>query len=236
MRVKLPESARTRNRSFGGTAVSTLVHGLLIGGTVVATGYTAEQVAQPPEPGRLVYVVPERTPPQAPAPPESRRPPLPTNVEVQVPSIQAPPLDLSVVPSGLPPASTIIGTIREEEFRTLARDSMPAGPVAPASGEPFAEFMVEKPVRPWSRNPSPRYPSLLANAGVEGAVYAQFVVDTAGRVEAESIRFTKSDHLLFERAVRDVLLRARFAPAEAGGQRVRQLVEQAFAFQVRGKK
>lgn len=235
MRIKLPESVRPRQRAVGSTAVSTLVHGLLIGGTVVATGYTAEQVAQPPEPGRLVYVVPERTPPQAPRPRESRQPLVPTNVDVPVPVIEAPPIDLSVVPSGLPPVSALIGTIRQEEFSSVGRDSLPAGPVQPATGEPWSEYMVEKPVRARSGNPSPRYPSLLANAGVEGAVYAQFVVDTTGRVEVASIRFTKSDHPLFERVVRDVLLRSRYVPAEAGGRRVRQLVEQGFAFEVRRK-
>ena len=35
MLVKLPESAPDRKRSFGGTALSTLIHALLIGSTVV---------------------------------------------------------------------------------------------------------------------------------------------------------------------------------------------------------
>jgi len=32
--------------------------------------------------------------------------------------------------------------------------------------------------------------------------------------------------------VRDALLRARFSPAEAGGHKVRQLVEQTFTFTI----
>ena len=41
-----------------------------------------------------------------------------------------------------------------------------------------------------------------------------------------------STHDLFSRAVRDALARARFTPAEAGGRKVRQLVEQAFTFRI----
>jgi protein TonB len=231
MRVKLPESQRDRKRSFGGTAVSTLVHAALIGGALVGTGYTAEQAARPPEPERLVYVAPERTLPEAPAPRPRRAAAIPTNVEPPAPSPDAPPVNLVEVPSLLPPPTTTIGTVREGEFRALPRDPAPVGPVA--SNEPFTEHMVERPVRSRDGNPSPRYPAFLANAGVEGVVHAQFVVDTAGRVEPGSIRITHSDHVLFERAVRDVLLRSRFHPAELGAQRVRQLVEQAFAFNMR---
>jgi protein TonB len=66
-------------------------------------------------------------------------------------------------------------------------------------------------------------------------VHAQFVVDTSGRVERESIRFKRGDHTLFERAVIETLLRSRYSPAEAGGRKVRQLVEQAFSFTLRGQ-
>ncbi|MGQ0649210.1 MAG: TonB family protein [Gemmatimonadaceae bacterium] len=227
MRVKLPESARDRKRSFGGTAVSTLVHALLVGGTVVATGYTTEQMTQPPQPERLVYVAPGRTPPQAPSRPETVRPAIPTNVDPVVSLPEAPRLNLLDVPSVLPSAHSLIGTVRQEDFRTAPRDSLP---VRPVSDEPFTEVMVERVVRPRDGNPSPRYPSLLANAGVVGMLHAQFVVDTTGRVEAETIRFTRSDHTLFERAVREALLRSRYLPAEIESRRVRQMVEQAFSF------
>ena len=42
-----------------------------------------------------------------------------------------------------------------------------------------------------------------------------------------------SAHPLFERAVRDALGAMRFVPAQAGGRRVRQLVEQSFLFTLR---
>lgn len=232
MKVKLPESARERKRSFGGATVSTLLHAVLVGGTVAATGAREElrAIIDPPE--RPVYIQPTEKDPPKPAPPPEQRPPveIPTDVE-PVPAINTPPIDVSVIPTGLPPVDTRIGTMRVEEFATTARDTVVAGVGDPADpGTTFTEFTVEKAVQARNGNPTPQYPRMLASSGIEGKVMVQFVVDTTGRVEPASIAFVFSDHVLFERAVRDVLLRSRYVPAEFGGRHVRQLVEQAFAF------
>jgi protein TonB len=65
---------------------------------------------------------------------------------------------------------------------------------------------------------------------VEGEVLAQFVVDTTGHYEEGSFKVLKSSHELFTQAVRDALPQLRFNPAEAGGAKVRQLVQQPFTF------
>lgn len=226
--LKLPESAPDRKRSFGGTALSTLLHALLIGGTVVGTGYKAQQALEPEQREITVHIAPPK-PPETPPPAETQRQKIPTNIDPVTPVIE-PTIDLRDVPNVLPPPDKFIGTMRAVDFGVAKRDTVPVGPAIPATNEVLTELMVEQVVRPMTGNPAPRYPSMLASAGVEGVVYAQFVVDTAGRVEAESIRFTKSDHQLFERAVRDVLLRSRFSPALVGDHAVRQLVEQAFSF------
>lgn len=231
MKVKLPESARERKRSFGGATVSTLLHAALIGGTLAATGKTVDSLYEPVIAAEdLIYVEPEARP----EPPKPAEPPpprdIPTNVE-PVPSLDVRPVNLLVVPEGLPPVDARIGTMLVDSFKVAPRDTTPTSVgTGEVSGEPFTEAMVEKAVQARAGNPTPRYPSFLASAGVEGVVYARFIVDTTGRVEPESIDFIKSDHTLFEREVRQVLLRSRFAPAEFGKQRVRQLVEQAFAF------
>jgi len=59
---------------------------------------------------------------------------------------------------------------------------------------------------------------------------AQFVVDESGRAEVDSVLFLRSDNRLFEEAVRSVLPRLRFTPAEIGGRKVRQLVQMPFVF------
>lgn len=232
MLVKLPESAPARKRSFGGTAVSTLLHALVIGGTVAATGGIAERVSQPEPPvGDIIYVAPRPKPdPAPPAPAQQQQ--VPTN-EVPSTPVEIKPIDFSIIPTTIPSPEARIGNVGVDRFRELARDSVPVGPATPTSDEPFTESMVEEVVKLRPGNPAPRYPSMLASAGVEGVVYAQFVVDTAGRVEPESIRFPKSDHQLFERSVREVLLRSRYSPAKVGNHSVRQLVEQAFSFNLK---
>ena len=59
---------------------------------------------------------------------------------------------------------------------------------------------------------------------------AQFVVDTTGRADMSTLRILQSDHQLFSDAVRQVLPKLRFIPAEVGGTKVRQLVQQPFRF------
>ena len=81
-----------------------------------------------------------------------------------------------------------------------------------------------------SGSATPQYPETLRSAGIEGEVDAQFVVDTTGR--AMSLEIKKSTNDLFAAAVRAALPRMRFYPAEIGGKKVRQLVQQPFTFTI----
>ena len=76
----------------------------------------------------------------------------------------------------------------------------------------------------------PQYPDMLRTAGIEGTVLAQFVVDTTGRAEMSTFKVLKSDNDLFSNAVKNALQRMRFLPAEVGGRKVKQLVQQPFQF------
>jgi protein TonB len=98
------------------------------------------------------------------------------------------------------------------------------------SGDTFRAFEVERQVVAASGNPPPRYPDMLRSANVEGEVLAQFVVDTRGRVDMITFRVLRSSHELFTSAVRQHLSVSRYYPAEIGGQKVKQLVQQTFNF------
>jgi protein TonB len=65
---------------------------------------------------------------------------------------------------------------------------------------------------------------------VEGEVLAQFVVDTTGRADMSTFKVLKSSHELFTQSVRNVLPNMRFYPAEIGGRKVKQMVQQPFTF------
>jgi len=100
-------------------------------------------------------------------------------------------------------------------------------------GTAFSAYQVEKPAKLRSDSPKPSYPETLRSAGIEGGASVEFVVDTTGRVEVSTFKVTREDNGLFTAEVRRVLPRLRFLPAEAGGHKVRQLVEQPFTFSIR---
>lgn len=115
---------------------------------------------------------------------------------------------------------------------------MPAqlGPSSAPQGEdhPYFEFQVEKAVVTLPGR-GPVYPPSLRAEKVEGEVLAQFVIDTTGRFEPGSFHVLKSSHALFTQALRDALPEMRFVPAEVGGRKVRQLVQQPFTFALDAK-
>ena len=106
-----------------------------------------------------------------------------------------------------------------------------AGFIAPENGV-YDENMVERSVQPRRGNPKPRYPSALADMGVEGAFVVRFVVDTTGDVPSDKIEFPRSMHRLFATAVRAALLKSHYAPAMIAGHVVAQQVVQEFRFEM----
>ena len=116
--------------------------------------------------------------------------------------------------------------------RSYARGDLPFGPAARLFDTTFTMFEVDATVERYPGSGAPVYPTDLAEAGVEGAVRATYVVDITGRVDTTTIRIMSSDHRLFTTSVQAALGEMRFRPAKRRGQPVRQLVEQRFRFQV----
>ncbi|MEO7041060.1 MAG: TonB family protein [Gemmatimonadaceae bacterium] len=95
----------------------------------------------------------------------------------------------------------------------------------------YFAYQVEKPA--YMRSGSPEYPAKLRSAGIEGEVDVEFTVDTSGRVDPNTaIKVTKSTNDLFEAAVLSALPIMRFSPAEVGGRKVKQLVQEPFTFAI----
>jgi TonB family protein len=99
-----------------------------------------------------------------------------------------------------------------------------------ANDQPYFEFQVEKQVQQIPGTRTLRYPDSLRAANVEGDVLAQFVVDEAGQYEPNTFKVLKSSHELFTAAVKSALPNMKFYPAEVGGRKVKQLVQQPFTF------
>ena len=101
----------------------------------------------------------------------------------------------------------------------------------------FAVTAASSTVCPALRSASPEGVVVLAvlpeeGDVVEGEVLAQFVVDTTGRAEPNSLKVLKSSHDLFVQSVKNALPQMRFIPAEVGGRKVKQLVQQPFTFSI----
>jgi len=82
--------------------------------------------------------------------------------------------------------------------------------------------------------PLPVYPELLRQAGVQGEVLLEAVVDTTGRVLAPSIVIIAATHPGFVAAARQALLATLFRPAMVGGRAVQTRVRIPYAFAIRG--
>lgn len=99
-------------------------------------------------------------------------------------------------------------------------------------GPAYFEYQVDKPAKPMAGNTQPTYPDSGKSGIGDGEVVAAFIVDTLGVPEIASLKILRSTGAVFSAAVRAALPRMRFIPAEKGGVKVRQLVQQPFVFKV----
>ena len=80
--------------------------------------------------------------------------------------------------------------------------------------------------------PGINYPDSLRRAGVEGRVMVQFILDTLGRVEPQSLKVIETANAGFNHVVIEHMLAARFRPARYHGRAVRVLLKMPFDFRV----
>lgn len=237
MGIALLESSRRPSRGSHMFLLSIGAHVALLGVVLTRDAWTAAESLRGPEVVVLQY---PRTPepatvvrrltsvPSNPATPTLSPQPL-----LPIPSLDPPPVILSVLPA---PGSADPGfdeaLFDRRRFADVGRQLSSDKPTS-RSNDALDASMVDTPVVAKGDNPVPNYPSLLVSAGVEGSVVMNFVVDTTGAVEKQSIVVLHSSHALFEKAVRDALVRMRFTPAQMRGRKARQLVEQTFTFAIK---
>jgi len=223
----LPESGRLRTRRAGGTSASFIAHY----GLVLALVYASSEASPPldaPRPETIRFQRPPAPAEPAPLPEAVVAPPPPRTVSALVPPL--------TIPSVLPAIDLERVGRLWEEFTPGPGILATAGRAAEPrpSADPDAVYtapQVEQPAIVVS-SATPGYPDALRRAGVEGEVVVSFVVDTLGRADMTTYTVIRATHDLFARAVRDAVSRERFRPAEVGAMKVRQLVQQPFAFSI----
>jgi protein TonB len=229
----LVESKPQRQRSLAQSVVSILLHALVIALVVVVTAKAGQQERKEVREEDIKFV---EAPKNEPPPPEPEPAPPPPDVVAAPPppkgfQVLTAPID---IPDKIPDVDLSKAVTNEEDFSGKGvaggvAKGVVGGTPQPAD-QPYFEFQVEKPVLPREGNPTPKFPEILRSANVTGEVVAQFVVDTTGRAQMGTFKALSSSHELFTAAVRNVLPSMRFYPAETGGRKVRQLVQQAFKF------
>lgn len=88
----------------------------------------------------------------------------------------------------------------------------------------YMEGQVDQAATPVPGSFQPAYPDSLLRARVTGAVRAEFVVDTLGKVEWGTYSIVSSSRSEFAVAVREALELSNWVPAMRRGRKVRQLV------------
>lgn len=100
------------------------------------------------------------------------------------------------------------------------------------SGDPGGVLVTEEHAEVLT-GPLPIYPDLLRQAGVQGSVILEAVVDTTGRVLASSISVVSMTNPGFVAPARQALLATLFRPAMVGGRPIRILVRIPYEFAIR---
>lgn len=231
----LIESQPKKERSVGQTIVSVVLHTVLIFGAVKATQGAAETVARIIQDTTAMFI----KPPEPPPPPPPDRPPPDVIVSNNPPpqgfqTIMPP----DKIPTEIPPVN-LNEKFDAKDFsgkgveggiaRGIIGGTGPVGDVI--SGETFTQDQVDDPVQ-YLSGADPVFPPALRAAGLGGRVTLQFVVGTDGRVEAASVKVMSSTNKAFEEPAIAAIRRARFKPAKMRGNPVRQLVQQAIAFEI----
>ena len=100
------------------------------------------------------------------------------------------------------------------------------------SEKAYSEIEVDSTVTLDPSAEGPQYPPALLQAGVQGVVYARFIVDTVGHVDTATLVVLDKPDPEFVNAVRTALVRMKYRPAVLRGRAVAQLVEQPFVFRI----
>jgi len=228
---QLLESKAKKQKMAGGTTFSIVLHTVMIGAAVYATARAGVK-DEKAKAEKIQFVEMKKEPPKVPD-----KPPPPKEVVVKPPPpkgfqvLRAPvKIDIKIPEIDLSKSITNENDFSGKGVKGGTGNGVVGG--IANTNQTYFEFQVEKPAESLPDNPKPKYPSVLESSGIAGEVQAQFVVKSDGKADMDTFKVLKSTNELFTQAVKNVLPRMRFSPAQIGGKPVNQLVQQAFQFAV----
>jgi len=204
---------------FTSSAVSLVVHGAVVASAVWGTAVGGPRT-RPQPPIVLINNYPDNA-----AGPEPALPPAPRLPDGFVPD-DGIPIDIRwSAPDGITPARVTFA-VGPLPGKVLARSYGAAGDPIDASLAEEAPAILAGPL--------PAYPEPLRQAGIEGRVVLEAVVDTLGRVEPGSVIAVTAGQPGFMAAARQALAATLFRPARVHGRAVRVRVRVPIDFMLRG--
>ena len=191
------------------SVISLTIHTGLIFGAVLGTMHSAEVIDRSAIDATVSFFV--QAPEEEKAPPKSLDRPPPIIRHTLVAPVH--------VPTGIPPVD-ITQTFDLNDFNDFdAVESVWVGVEEEQSVDPVQVFssvaVDETPVR--ISSPPLEYPRMMRQAGINGVVLVQAIVDTSGRVEAGSIQVLQSSQSAFETAAKRLVQRSPFQPGRVRG-------------------
>jgi TonB family protein len=219
--VLIESKKQSQKGNLAGTSVASIVfHTLVIGGAVYATlsaGQEEEAVVET----AMVYIQQEtQKQPDQPPPPQ---------LDVQLKGFQTivAPTD---IPTNIPPVN-LQERFDPKDFSGIGVEGGVATGIVPTGDVFSVDVVQEKPER--LAGPPPVYPPLLQQAGIEGTVTVQAIIDTMGRVEPSSIKITQTANPGFNESAKATVLKSLFRPARVYGKAVRVLIQIPIAYTIK---
>lgn len=221
-------------RWAGGTAFSMVTHFVLIYLAVLATAKGAEVVQEIATDTTMVFLTEHQDEPEPEPEPEEPQPQQIVNLNPPPKGFQtvSAPID---IPTDIPP----IDLTQRFDPRDFSGVGVEGGVFSGVEGgtgpvdltQTFLEAAVDEPPERLT-GPPLRYPEMLRQAGIEGSVILEFVIDTSGHVEASSMKVISSTNRAFEGPAMDAIRRSTYRPGRVRGVPVRVLVQQSVTFNI----
>ncbi|HET9605276.1 MAG TPA: energy transducer TonB [Gemmatimonadales bacterium] len=228
----LIESKQKRQRRFGQTLFSLAVHAVLIFLAVKATQVVATADAKPEVDTTMSFLKPPEPPPEPPPPPP----------EEVIVSANPPPKGFQTVvavadiPKDIPPVNLNEKAFNPSDFTGKGVEGGIATGVVGGTGPVDLNSVVtsaeaDEPPSLLSAGPKITPPGM---GGVPGRVKFEFIVDTTGHVEANSVRLLESTNQIFVESAKAMLLKSVYKPGRLAGHPIRVKVSQNISFTAGG--
>ena len=208
-----------KKKVFGVGVISLLLHTVIVTGAVIATLTAGPSDTATKVDTQMVFLNQQEKQPDQPPPPQ---------LDMQLKGFQTvvAPTD---IPTNIPPVN-LQEHFDPRDYSGVGVEGGVATGIVPGDQVLSVDVVQEKPEL--LSHPPPAYPPLLQQAGIEGRVMVQAIIDTTGRVEPNSVRVVESANPGFDQPAKNVVLRSLFRPGRVYGRAVRVLVAIPIDFKI----